>query len=226
MDERFETMTEYFEYLDSYTIDENPDYDFVSEDLDLLEDQYHPRLGFRPPKEFTCRLPIIGRSRNITKAIEYVLDEIAENCYEDACKLINNVESVHIFKDTGSRYLGRWVAFDWDISWRYYLGEYYDDFMSKKAGVILLNQKISKSLNLAKYVFAHECGHAADNLAGPANWLDANLFRTDYKEAAANSYIKRWGMGHLIDKVSQVDVITFEKLSVDKPFSWFDIPTI
>jgi hypothetical protein len=205
-------MAEYFDYLDDYNhYDDNLDFEFIhQQDECNLEDE-RIRLGNRPPKEYSCRLPIIGKSEIITEAIEYVLDEITQHCFEDAFDIQESVEAIHIQQGM-DKYWGRWIPFDGGSEICIAFADHYNGLKSRKKGVILLSPKLSESIDVGKYVFAHECGHVVDNGTVPTEWLCSETGEKDFKEASANNHLKSWGMSQLLAKVAP-RAATFEKFA-------------
>ena len=199
---RFERMADYFEYLDGYNhYDDNLDYDFIRERDEYNHEDERIRLGNRPPKEYKCRIPIVGQSDVISDAIKYILDKITQHCFEDVYYLQESVEAIHIQQGM-EKYWGLWVRFNdcGDIA------EYFDYKYRKqkyrKDGVIVLNPKLAEDINLAKYVFAHECGHVVDNDGVATEWICSETGEMDFKEASANNHLKNWGLSQLLAKVA------------------------
>ena len=208
---RFAVMTEFYELLETYDNDCNPDFNMLRED-ESYDNSFCWRLGTRTPEDFKCTLSVTGcKSKTMAGAIDYVLDRITSYSYEDAFKLQEAVEVVEISSDMGNA-LGMWKDFRSCARNDYYYEKYCLGNGAAKAGVIVLNSSISADPDMCKFVFAHECGHALDHNCPPGFWIEAFLSQEDFREISANSHVSKWGMRDIMEKVSS-EFMVFDKFT-------------
>ena len=156
------------------------------------------RSGCRPPEGYECDIPWRIKSPVVQKAIRDVLKEIGEYFFEDALRLEEKVGIILPFQKTTKVY-GRWIPYP--RSYYYF-----------KKGLILLRDEEEMDIDIARVVFAHECGYAVDRGEFEQEWHESELPERYFKEACANYYVQRWGFGDLLEKALKrdLDIITPE----------------
>ena len=122
-----------------------------------------------------------------------MLQQISECCYEDAVDLEHRVGAILPLPAKYQNYLGLWSTGPEDAKFR----------MTGK-GNIYMRDDWKYGYNLARVVFAHECGHVLDRYEYRAFW-DCCTRVPDkfFSEAFADSCLRRWGMTDLLKEVEK-----------------------
>ena len=154
--------------------------------------RWHNRLGYRPPKGYRCDIPIKVENPIVKRAVNYVLQQISEYCYEDAVELEHRVGVILPLPAKYRDYLGLWCAEPED--------EYFETI---KKGVIYILDDGTLSYDRARMVFAHECGHAIDRQEYRASWDESCVPTRFYFEAVANEALVKWGMEDILERVEK-----------------------
>ena len=153
------------------------------------------RLGYRPPQDYHCYIPVKKiQNSTVIRAIDYVLDQISQHCYEDAVRLERKVWAILPLKATKANWktLGLWKPVTIVRRGRMY-----------SKGNIFLRDDGVMNYDLARIVFAHECGHAIDCGEYRAFWDESCVPTRFYREAAANTVLYRWGIEEIFERVQK-----------------------
>ncbi len=135
--------------------------------------------GWRAPIGYQCRIPCTLQNHVIRAAAEEVLSRIAELCFDDALVLQSRVRSIEALPRREQ------ITRDRHGRERIHLGRCRRD--DRK---ILLNEDIVDS-DWARYVFAHECGHAVQRIGhhwghkANERWADRYALSLGYSRPAS-----------------------------------------
>lgn len=195
-----------------------------------VDDQWEVewRAGDRRPRGYVCVIPCTLRAKGLRRAVHEVLERIAHASYEDALRLEDRVLSIDPIEPVDGLSLvelaaDRLIAESHPLgtSWGAsivphtaapdaVLGRWIPTLGVGSRGRIHMRDE-RMPLDLARVVFAHECGHAASRgqyvrealkWEEPSDWL---------AEEDANDYLVKWGLGDLLARVEQRTGIRFPR---------------